>query len=87
MAIPASPFDDVCLPFSAMVNTFEELDVPGSDAPGVHGLPHLRRGEGAASGIQWQIWQVKRCPLLALPEQVCSAREELGSLGGGERTN
>lgn len=43
----------------ALVVSAEELEQPGSDSPWLHGIPHLWWGEGPASEIHSQTWQVR----------------------------
>lgn len=42
----------------AVVVSFEELEQSGGHASWLHGLPHLRRGQGSTAQVHPQTWQV-----------------------------
>lgn len=43
---------------AAVVLPAEELELPGGDPPGLHGLPDLRRGQSSSAEVHPQTWQV-----------------------------
>lgn len=44
----------------ALVVPAAKLEQPGCYSPGVHGFPHLRRGQSSTAEVHSQAWQVRR---------------------------